>query len=232
MNKHFPAVFTGIAAIVLFAGSFTWNQSAAQQKESRDTIPSRRELKTRDLDEALAELDRSAMELERQLHKIERERFDTEKIRVDIERSLKDLDPEKLKLDHAALSREEREKLRKEISRLRDTELPRLRDIEIPRMEEELRNLKPRLERSIADAKVSIEHAREHVAEYKEFESALVADGLVNKEKFTIQHKDGVLTINGTVQPAAVYNKHRSFLEKHKKFTWKKDTHDSHLISD
>ena len=76
----------------------------------------------------------------------------------------------------------------------------------------------------VKDVREVIEKAKQDIKEYKAFEEALEKDGLINKkENYSIEHKDGQLIINGKVQPQAVYNKYRSFLENHKQFKWKKD---------
>ena len=47
-----------------------------------------------------------------------------------------------------------------------------------------------------------------------------------------MKHIDGVLEINGKKAADSVYNKYRSFLEKHKKFTIKKDSDDFDIDMD
>ncbi len=72
--------------------------------------------------------------------------------------------------------------------------------------------------------------AKTELKEYKTFENGLQNDGLINKkEAYTIEHKDGQLIINGKIQPESVYNKYRTFLEKHKKFKLEKDENDFDL---
>ncbi|HZH00336.1 MAG TPA: hypothetical protein VEY32_04600, partial [Flavisolibacter sp.] len=116
----------------------------------------------------------------------------------------------------AAISKVDMEKVKKEIEKVREVELPKI--------EEELKKVRPQIEQSLEEAKKSVEKAKAEIEEYKSFENGLEGDGLINKKgTYTIEHKDGVLTINGQKQPEAVYNKYRSFLEKHKNFTWKKD---------
>ena len=74
---------------------------------------------------------------------------------------------------------------------------------------------------------VMTQKAKIHLKELKAFEDGLEKDGLINKkENYTIEHKDGQLLINGKVQPQAVYDKYRSFLEKNKKFKLEKDEND------
>ena len=100
-------------------------------------------------------------------------------------------------------------------------------------MQEELKKVQPQVEAELKKAKVEIEKAKTELKEWKAFEDGLEKDGLINKnENYTIEHKDGQFIINGKVQPEAVYNKYRSFLEKHKKFKLEKDDDDFDLDID
>ena len=91
--------------------------------------------------------------------------------------------------------------------------------VEMKNVEKELKNLGPEIEKSLKNAKVEIEKAKLELKEYKTFVDGLEKDGLINKkEGYTVKHKDSELFINGKKQPSNVYNKYRSFLEKHKSF--------------
>jgi len=86
-------------------------------------------------------------------------------------------------------------------------------------MEKELKNIGPEIEKSLKDAKVEIEKAKVELKEYKGFVDGLEKDGLISKKDgYKVKHKDGELFINGKKQSSDVYNKYRSFLEKHKSF--------------
>ena len=200
-----------------------------------DTIP-KREKKMKDLDEALKEIESAMAELEVEMKKplppippIEMQKvkaeiekalkdIDPDKIKKEVEMAMKEIDGEKIKMQiEAALSKVDMEKVRKEIEKVRD--------IELSKIEEELRKVRPLIEESLKDAKINVEKAKAEIEEYKAFENGLENDGLINKKgAYSIEHKDGVLTIDGKKQPEAVYNKYRSFLDKHKNFTWKKDS--------
>jgi hypothetical protein len=55
----------------------------------------------------------------------------------------------------------------------------------------------------------------------------LHADKLIHKDdNYKIEHQNGVFKINGKEQPADVYNKYKSFLQKHKEFTINKSDDD------
>jgi hypothetical protein len=239
-----------IALVALLIFSITaWNQSAPSQPTQKDTVPKTREKKIRDLDEALLELDKAQFELNKtDWEKIDREikeslkdinaikikadvekamkEIDFDKIKVDIEMAMKEVDASKIKMEiDASLAKVDMEKIK--------LELEKVKDIDFSKMEAELKKIKPELEKSLAEAKVSIEKAKEELREYKTFVDGLANDGLINKkEAYKIEHKEGVLKINGKTQTVDVYNKYRTFLEKHKNFTLKKDADDFDLDVD
>lgn len=175
-----------------------------------------------DVEKAIKEIDpvKLKTEIEASLKDI-----NPEAIKAAVAEALEDIDIEKIKLDvQASLSKENMKEL--------NLELEHLKNIEIPKLQAELKNLKPEIEEAIKNAKVEIAKAKEEIKEYKAFEDGLEKDGLINKDQYTVEHKDGQLYINGQQQPASVYNKYRSFLEKHKKLTIKKDDGDFNINAD
>ncbi len=112
-------------------------------------------------------------------------------------------------------------------------ELDQLKKTEFAQIENELKKMKPEIEKSMKEAKKSIEKAKVELKQYKGFVDGLEKDGLINKnDPYTIEHKDGTLKINGKTQPTSVYDKYKSFLEKHKAFSLKKDAEDFDLDVD
>jgi metal-dependent hydrolase (beta-lactamase superfamily II) len=104
------------------------------------------------------------------------------------------------------------------------TQMEELKKTDFTKIEKEMKDLKPKIDAELGKAKLEIEKAKTELKEYKAFEDGLQQDGLINKDgAYTIEHKDGELIINGKVQPEAVYNKYKKFLDKHKKFKLKKD---------
>jgi hypothetical protein len=105
-----------------------------------------------------------------------------------------------------------------------------VKKIDMSKMNEEMKDLQikmkdlqPKIKMEMEKAKEQIEKAKVEMKEYKTFVDGLDHDGLINKKgEYTIEHKNGELIINGKKQPADVYDKYRSFLEKHQKFTIKK----------
>ncbi len=251
MKKIINFKFVGLIALVAFLifSITAWNQSAPSQPTQKDTIPKTREKKIRDLDDALLELDKAQLELNKtDWKKIDLEikqslkdfnpdkikaevdkamkNMDFDKIKVDIEMAMKEVDAAKIKMEiDASLAQVDLEKMK--------LELEKVKQIDFSKMEAELKNIKPEVEKSLAEAKVSIEKAKAEIKEYKSFVDGLEKDGLINKkEQYKIEHKDGVLKINDKIQPGEVYKKYHTFLEKHKNFTLKRDADDFNLDVD
>lgn len=238
MKRSSSFVYVGIVALVaLLAFSLTaWNQSAPPAPLSiTDTVPRKGDHKVKNIDEAIAELDRAQLQLEKEMKKPlpPVPPPDMEKMKADIDKALKELDPEKMKAEIAKAMKEvDDQKLQKELQasmakadfeKMRE-DLKKLRDEELPKIQEQMKNIKPQIEASMKQAKESMEKAKKEMHEYKGFLDGLEKDGLINQNgDYKIEHEDGALKVNGKVQPVEVYNKYRTFLEKHKDFTIKKD---------
>jgi hypothetical protein len=217
MKKQFIVrAATVLLLTVLLGVSLTgWNQRASSVREAKDTIPKTRDRQIKSLDDALEDLDRYSLELDRiKIPGIES--IDVPKIRADVEKALKEIDAVKLKTEiDKSFSKIDFDKMK--------TEITKIKEIELPKMEMEMKNLRPQIEASIAEAKKSIEKANTEIKEYKAFEDGLEKDGLINKSDYSIEYYDGVLKINDKIQPAEVYNKYKSFLDKHKDFEMHKN---------
>ncbi len=176
-----------------------------------------------EVEESMKDIDMA--EINVQVEKAMKE-VDMIKIQADIEKSLKEVDVAKIKAEvDASLANVDMEKIRKEIERIKETDFKKI--------EIELQKIKPEIEKSMLDAKASIEKAKTELKEYKTFVDGLEKDGLIDKKApYSIEHKNGTLMINRKAQPADVYNKYRSFLEKHKDFTLKKDDDDFNIDID
>jgi len=242
MKRDFNFKYAGMVVLValLIFSVTAWNQSATFTQTQKDTIPKIREKKIRDLDEALLELDKAKLELNKtDWEKIDREikeslkDINADKIKADVQKAMKELDFDKMKIDiEKAMKEVDAAKIKMEIDaslakvdmEKMKLELEKVKDIDLSKMEIELKNMKPEIEKSLAEAKISIEKAKDQLKGYKTFVDGLEKDGLINKkEPYKIEHKDGVLKINDKTQPAGVYNKYRTFLEKNKNFTLEKD---------
>ena len=108
-----------------------------------------------------------------------------------------------------------------------------LKKTDFAKLEAEMKKLKPEVEKSMQEAKIGMQKAKTELQEYKAFVAGLDEQGLINKKQpYTIEHKNSQLRINGKAQPADVYNKYRSFLQKHKNFTLKKEADDFNIDVD
>ena len=226
-----------------------------------DTTPNpAREKKIRDLDEALEELNN--VDLQATMDKAMKEvavamkGIDAAKIRMEIEKAMKEIDVEKInrevanamkEIDFEKIKRDveqsvekiDWEKMKKDMAEVQKIDMSKLQ-VEMKELQKEMEKIQPQLQKEmqnvkveIEKAKVSIEKAKLEVKEYKEFVDGLEKDGLLDKkEPYSIRHNDGELTVNGKKVSAQVYNKYRSFLEKHKSFNIKKDKDDFDIDMD
>jgi len=149
-----------------------------------------------------------------------------EEIKAQLAEAMKEIDIEKTKAEvNASIAKIDMEKIKANIEEMKKTELPKI--------EAEMKKIKPQIDEEIKKAKVEIDKAKVELREYKAFEDGLEKDGLINKkENYKIEHKDGQLIINGKAQPQSVYNKYRSFLEKHKNLTIEKNEDDFKVKND
>lgn len=162
------------------------------------------------LEKALKDVDMKKIqeELRESLAKV-----DGEKIKAEVQKALSEIDFSKIKTElEQSLKEVDMDKIKAEL------DMEKLKE-EMKNVEKELKNIGPEIEQSLEKAKLEIEKAKIELKEYKTFVDGLEKDGLMSKkEGYTIQHKNGELIINGKKQPDSVYNKYRSFLEKHKSF--------------
>jgi HSP20 family molecular chaperone IbpA len=173
-----------------------------------------RALKDADFDKLLKELSR------------ELKGADMERARSEMDKALKQLDMEKLHAQiEASIAGIDKEKLR--------AEMEKIKSVEMEQLHTEMEKLRPELERSMQEAHKSMEKARTELTAYKNFINGLERDGLIDKNKnYTIEYKNGVLTINGKKQPASVVSKYGTFLKDRKDFTLKKDENDFQINND
>ena len=245
-------------ALVAWAGKKQSHQQKRTEQNANDTTPKvKSDKKIHDLDDAIDELDNAEIKLN--LDKIKAEvqeamkNIDMQKVKMDVEKAVKEVDMEKVKaevekatkeIDAAKIEQKVKESLAKvdmeKINEQIKKEMEEVKKIDLSKLDEEMKNLQiemkdiqPKIEKEMEKAKVEIEKAKVEMKEYKSFVDGLEKDGLINKkEGYTIQHKNGELIINGKKQPADVYDKYRSFLEKHKNFTIKKSDNDFNIDND
>jgi len=191
------------------------------------------------------DLDKIKLDIERSLKEI-----DFNKIRLEIENSMAKIDMDKMKVEldkikeidfskmEAEMKKMEVEmkkigpEIEKSMEKIKEIDLSKM-EAEMKKVEEEMKKIGPEIEKSMEKAKVEIEKAREEMKEFKTFVDGLEKDGLIDKKKeYLIKHADGELFINGKKQPAEVYNKYRSFLEKHRNFKIDKTEDDFNIDID
>lgn len=145
------------------------------------------------------------------------DKIDVQEMKDEIAKAMKQIDAEKIKADiNTSLAKVDMDKIK--------VELDKVKDIDFKEMEESLKKMKPEIEKSMQTAKESIEKAKKEMLEYKSFIDGLDKDGLIDKDKnYTVEYKNGELTINGKKQSAEVVKKYNSFLKDKKDFTIKKD---------
>lgn len=251
--KYFlPIVLVTCFSIVLLSwGDQKQIPQIKSGKNFTDTVPKNDDKKVRDLDDVLDELDKA--ELKVNFEKMNADlkeamkQVDAAKIQMNIDKAMKEVDMQKIKaqldqslkeIDAAKMEKDVKEsiasvdwekmskQLKEQMEEIKKIDMSKL-DADMKKLQSQMKDMKPQLEKEMQKAKTSIEKAKAEMKEYKGFVDGLEKDGLINKEEpYTIQNKNGELIINGKKQPAGVYNKYRSFLENHKKFTIKKSDDD------
>lgn len=185
-----------------------------------------------DLQKMQVEVQKSLKEIDTEKIKIQVDEalkeFNAEKIKAQVDEAMKQFDAGKIKASVAeALKEIDAQKIKMQVREAMATiEVDKIK----AEVEMEMKNIKPQIEAELEKAKLEIQKAKTELKEYKTFENGLENDGLINKkEAYTIEHKEGQLIINEKIQPESVYNKYRTFLEKHKKFKLERGEHDFDL---
>lgn len=153
-------------------------------------------------------------------------KIDWEKMNKEIKEAMKEIDMTRIQKEvQESMAKVDWQKVQKELEEVKvnNEEIKE----EMEKVKEEMKKIKPEIEKELQKAKVEIEKAKAEMKEYKAFVDGLENDGLINKkENYTIEHKNGKLTVNGKEANAKTYSKYKNFLEKHKEFTIKKDGDD------
>lgn len=201
--------------------------------DEMDAVDMEKEMKNaqEELSKAMKELDMQKIEMDFQKAMKD---VDFSKMKQELEQALKSIDFEKLKTDfNESIAKIDWEKIKKELDVVKNVDMAKVEE-QMKEVQEEMKKLQPQLEKQMAEvkiemekAKVAMEKAKAEMKEYKDFVDGLDKDGLINKkESYTLQHENGVLTINGKKASEQVYNKYRAFLQKHKKFEINKSADD------
>lgn len=230
-------VIVPVLLMGLMAASFTgFNQQSITAKQMKeDTLPVKQgDKKIRDLDDAINEVDRGfdqlnkidetrikaqldqamknldAAKIQMEMDKAIKE-IDMSKVKADLDKAMKEVNSEKMKAQiEAAIAKVDVEKIKKQIE---------VQKIDLRKAEEQLKKVQPQIEQSMKEARKSLEKAKAELLDYKSFTTDLEKDGLIDtKREYSVKQEDGGLYINGQKQSDAVYNRYKSFLEKHKDF--------------
>jgi hypothetical protein len=159
---------------------------------------------------------------------------DMKQIQANLEQAMKAVDMQKMKLDMSKVMAEvDGEKIKSEIDKaMKQVDMEKMKaeidasisKIDMEKIKVEMDKLKPEIEKSMAEARTSIDKAKKDLLAYKGFIDGLNKDGLIDKKaNYKIEYKSGKLTINGKEQPAAIVRKYQNFLKDRKDFTIKKD---------
>lgn len=209
----------------------------------QDTVPTRQEKKAVDLDKAMQELDNAQEDLKKTMREIDWDKVNTEvkeamkdlhtdlqKVNAEMKKSLQKIDVEKLRRDvNESVAKIDWDKMKKDLEHVKTVDLEKVK-AELEDVKVELQNLKPELEKNLNEAHQNIEKSKTELQEYKSFIADLERDGLINKnEPYKVEHNEGQLLLNGKAQSQEVYNRYRTFLEKHKTFTLQKNEGDFKL---
>ena len=215
----------------------TLEKAMKEMAEAMKSLEINHEELKQELEKAMKEVD---ME---KIHKQVREsmaRVDLEKVQKQLDEAMKNVDKEEIKLEVRKAMREvdmtkiqkeveesmakvDWEKMKKELEEVKKINTKELK-VEIEKVRKEMEKMGPQLKEELSKAKAEMEKAKAELKEYKEFVDGLENDGLINKkENYTIKHENGELIVNGKKVPYRIYNKYRSFLEKHKSLDIKKN---------
>ncbi len=152
--------------------------------------------------------------------------LDEEKMKAALDKNLKAVDFDKMKADiENSVARVDWDKIHKE--------LEKAKTVDMEKIQNNLKQIKPQVEKSMKQAQESIEKARKEMTAYKKFLDGLSEDGLIDKNKdYVIEYKSGKLFINHTEQPESVFRKYQSFLKEKKDFTVTKSGDDFNINND
>jgi hypothetical protein len=182
------------------------------------------------LDEAMKQIDSKKMQdqIQRAMKDIDFEKMKTDlqgnldkmdikELKEEIQKAVKEIDLQKIQTDiNISISKIDMDKIK--------VELDKVKEIDFKGIEDNLKKMKPEIEKSMQDAKESIDKAKKEMMGYKSLIDELNRNGLIDKNKnYTIEYKSGSLSINGKKQSADVVKKYNSFLNGHKNFTIKKN---------
>lgn len=251
--KTLPVLILG-GALVFTAVSSAQTNSGNNRTGNTDTPPKKHK-QIRDLDDALLELDRGEAEMMKAMKEFDSEKIgreireamknmdvDMARAKEEIAKAMKEIDMQKISLDvQKALKEVDAEKIKAQVQQALaqvdmkkvQVELDKVKDIDFSKMKVELENIRPEIEKSLQEAKKSIEKARIEITSYKQLVEALDKDGLLKKEQnYKIEYKNSELTVNGKKLSADEAKKYSQYLNDKKDFMLQKEDDNFNIDND
>jgi hypothetical protein len=149
--------------------------------------------------------------------------IDSDKIRAQIDASLKTID----KIDLEKMQKDVQKSLEKVMANVHTEDIEKkVRESidkvdfekinsDINKAKRELEKSKGRMRMDLDNAKKNISKAKEEIQGYQEMVYKMEADKLLStKGDYTIEYKDGKISINGVIQPDSVTNKYKKYFRK------------------
>lgn len=170
------------------------------------------------------DMEKIGREIEETIQKI-----DFKKIEQDVETAMNELskiDKEKVSNDIRKAGKElqevlEKKEWRKEKEEIRKIDFNQVREemekakLEISRAADQVKLEKFNMQETMDKARLEIDKAKEELKGYQEMIYGLEQDGLLNtKEDYSIEYKQGELSINGKLQSPEVTNKYKKYFKK------------------
>lgn len=194
-------------------------------------------LKNVDANRIQMEVDKAMMQVD--MEKIKKEietsmaKVDWDGMKEEIKTALANIDAAKIQeAVETSLATINWNAIKAEIENVKNIDFKKM-ETEMQKMKLELKELQPTIEKELKKAKLEIEKAKTEIKEYKSFVDGLNSDGLINKnDAYTLNHSDGELYINGEKATKETKRKYKTFLEKHKKFSIKKEADDFDFNTD
>jgi hypothetical protein len=149
--------------------------------------------------------------------------IDSDKMRAQIDASLKNLD----KIDMEKMGKEIEKSINDAKANIHPEEIEKkvresLDKVDFEKIKENMNKAKEEIEKNKIHMKVDLDNAREDLAKakqeirgYQEMVYKMEADKLLStKGDYTIEYKDGKISINGVVQPNSVTNKYKKYFPR------------------
>jgi len=164
----------------------------------------------KEIEESLRKIDFNKIERDIEAAMDEVSKIDKEKIKQEIQKARKEVDEQLQKKEW----RKEMEEAKKINMKEIEKEMENVKE-EMSRVKEELKLEKLDMKETMRKAHVEIGRAKEELKGYQEMIYDMEKQGLLDaKEDYTIEYRQGQLTINGKKQSTEVSNKYKKYFKK------------------